>query len=92
MDQNENNINLDENNQDEGYVAINDRLKQIQNKIDNENLTLDESLDLYEEAVKLGMQASKTLETNVLSSFSNELSSSIESDTEDVKISDIDNS
>ena len=31
-----------------------------------ENLDMDESLELYEEAVNLGMKASQTIENNVL--------------------------
>lgn len=48
------------------YEQIEGRLKEIEEKITTENLDMDESLDLYEEAVNLGMKASQTIENNVL--------------------------
>lgn len=68
MDNNEiNKENIDSNMQE--YEQIEDKLKNIQGKIENEDLSLDESLDLYEEAVNLGMKASQTIEQNVLANF-----------------------
>lgn len=58
-----NNINNEE------VSKIDTRLKEIQDKIENEKLSLDESLDLYEEAVKLGMDASRSVEEKVLKDF-----------------------
>lgn len=49
------------------YSSIEERLKQIEQEVQDENLDLDKSLDLYEEAVNLGMKASKAIEDNVLS-------------------------
>ncbi len=48
------------------YEKIEGRLKEIEEKISSENLDMDESLKLYEEAVDLGMKASQTIEHNVL--------------------------
>ena len=48
------------------YEQIEGRLKEIEQKITTENLDMDESLELYEEAVNLGMKASQTIENNVL--------------------------
>ena len=48
------------------YKKIEGRLKEIEQKVTTENLDMDESLELYEEAVKLGMKASQTIENNVL--------------------------
>ena len=48
------------------YEQIEGRLKEIEKKITTENLDMDESLELYEEAVNLGMKASQTIENNVL--------------------------
>lgn len=62
------------------YENIEGRLKEIEEKITNENLDMDESLELYEEAVNLGMKASQTIENNVLVDTSNE---STEEDSEE---------
>lgn len=51
------------------YEQIEGRLKDITKKIEREELDLDESLDLYEEAVNLGMKASATIEHNVLANL-----------------------
>lgn len=48
------------------YEKIEGRLKEIEQKVTTENLDMDESLELYEEAVELGMKASQTIENNVL--------------------------
>lgn len=54
------------------YENIEGRLKEIEEKITNENLDMDESLELYEEAVNLGMKASQTIENNVLVDTNND--------------------
>lgn len=48
------------------YKNIEERLKEIEEEVSTKDLGLDESLQLYEEAVDLGMKASKTIENNVL--------------------------
>lgn len=48
------------------YENIEERLKEIEEEVSTKDLGLDESLQLYEEAVDLGMKASKTIENNVL--------------------------
>ena len=53
-------------------MSVNDRLHEIANKVDDEKLSLDETLDLYEEAVALGMEATKTVEENVAKQFMQE--------------------
>lgn len=52
------------------YEKIEDRLKEIESLVSNEQLDMDESLKLYEEAVNLGMKASQTIENNVLADLS----------------------
>lgn len=42
------------------------RLEEIARAVDDENLSLDEALDLYEEAVKLGLQASNLLDIGIV--------------------------
>ena len=54
------------------YENIEGRLKEIEEKITTENLDMDQSLELYEEAVNLGMKASQTIENNVLVDTNNE--------------------
>lgn len=54
------------------YEKIESRLKEIEQTITTENLDMDESLKLYEEAVDLGMKASQTIENNVLVDMNNE--------------------
>lgn len=53
------------------YEQIESRLKEIEQTITTENLDMDESLKLYEEAVELGMKASQTIENNVLVDMNN---------------------
>ena len=64
------------------YEQIEGRLKEIEEKITTENLDMDESLDLYEEAVNLCMKASKTIENNVLVNNENEPEDDIEETSE----------
>ena len=47
------------------YEGINDRLKQIVTLVDDPDIPLDDALDLFEEAVSLGMQASSLLEQGI---------------------------
>ena len=48
------------------FEAIKERLEQIAKAVDDENMPLDDALDLYEEAVKLGLQASSLLEASIV--------------------------
>lgn len=48
------------------YESIEGRLKEIEEKVTSQDLDMEESLELYEEAVDLGMKASQTIENNVL--------------------------
>ena len=48
------------------FEAVKTRLEEIAEAVDDENLSLDEALDLYEEAVKLGLQASDLLEVGIV--------------------------
>ena len=52
--------------QSNDFEAVKARLEEIANAVDDESLSLDEALDLYEEAVKLGLQASNLLETGIV--------------------------
>lgn len=48
------------------YSHVNDRLKEIVELVGNDDLPLDDALELFEEAVKLGMQASDMLEQDIV--------------------------
>lgn len=47
------------------YAQVNDRLKEIVDQVSDDDLPLDDALDLFEEAVKLGMQASDLIEQDI---------------------------
>lgn len=49
----------------ESFEAVKARLDEIVEAVGDENLPLDEALDLYEEAVALGMRASDLLEVGI---------------------------
>ena len=51
--------------QPSSFSDVNDRLKEIADAVSDESLPLDEALDLFEEAVGLGMRASSLLEENL---------------------------
>ena len=48
------------------FEAVKNRLAEIADAVDDESLSLDAALDLYEEAVALGLQASDLLETGIV--------------------------
>ena len=48
------------------FEVVKARLEEIAQTVDDENLSLDEALDLYEEAVKLGLQASDLLAAGIV--------------------------
>lgn len=45
------------------FSAIRDRLEEIATQVKGDDLPLDAALDLYDEAVKLGMKATELLES-----------------------------
>lgn len=47
------------------FGTIKARLEEIAKAVENEELPLDDILDLYEEAVKLGLKASDLLEVGI---------------------------
>lgn len=49
----------------QSFSAVNERLKDIADAVSDENMPLDDALDLFEEAVGLGMRASSLLEQNL---------------------------
>lgn len=51
--------------QESGFDAVKKRLAEIADAVDDEGLSLDDALDLYEEAVSLGLQASDLLEVGI---------------------------
>ena len=53
------------NNEQPDFGSVKERLAQIAEAVDDENLSLDAALDLYEEAVALGLKASDLLETGI---------------------------
>lgn len=46
----------------EDFVTIRNRLDEISKAVDDDDISLDHALDLYDEAVKLGQKASEILE------------------------------
>jgi exodeoxyribonuclease VII small subunit len=49
------------------YAPVNDRLKEIIDQVSDESIGLDAALDLFEEAVQLGVRASTLLEEDIVS-------------------------
>mgnify|MGYP002627038452 CR=1 FL=1 len=47
------------------FQAVKARLEEIAKTVEDDTLSLDEALDLYEEAVKLGLEASNLLEVGI---------------------------
>ena len=47
------------------FKGVKERLQQIAEAVDDPELSLDDALDLYEEAVALGLQASDLLEVGI---------------------------
>lgn len=47
----------------EAFTQIRDRLDEIATQVRGDDMPLDAALDLYDEAVKLGMKATELLET-----------------------------
>ena len=47
------------------FESVKERLAEIAETVADENLSLDDALDLYEEAVSLGLKASDLLEVGV---------------------------
>ena len=47
------------------FESVKTRLAEIAEAVDDESLSLDDALDLYEEAVALGLKASDLLEAGV---------------------------
>lgn len=57
---------MSSNEQPVNFESVKARLAQIADEVDDESLSLDKALDLYEEAVALGLQASDLLETGIV--------------------------
>ena len=55
----------DDKRQTADFKSVKERLAEIADAVEDENLTLDDALDLYEEAVALGLQASDLLEVGI---------------------------
>ena len=49
----------------ESFESVKNRLSEIADTVADENLSLDDALDLYEEAVSLGLKASDLLEVGI---------------------------
>lgn len=47
------------------FERVKTRLEEIANVVDSDELTLDQALDLYEEAVALGLQATDLLDVDI---------------------------
>ena len=65
------------------FAAVKTRLAEIAEAVSDESLPLDEALDLYEEAVALGLQASDLLETGIAVPADDELVASETGENED---------
>lgn len=48
------------------FSDVKERLEEIARLVADDNMPLDDALDLYEEAVKLGLKASDLLETGIV--------------------------
>ena len=48
------------------FEGVNDRLAEIVDAVSNDDISLEEALDLFEEAIDLGMQASSLLEEGIV--------------------------
>lgn len=48
------------------FEAVRKRLEEIAREVDDDDMSLDDALDLYEEAVKLGLKASSLLEVGIV--------------------------
>ena len=48
------------------FETVKARLEEIAHAVDDESISLDDALDLYEEAVKLGLKASDLLEVGIV--------------------------
>ena len=48
------------------FEAVKNRLAEIADAVEDESISLDEALDLYEEAVAIGLRASDLLEVGVV--------------------------
>lgn len=48
------------------FEGVNDRLTEIVDAVSNDDISLEETLDLFEEAIDLGMQASSLLEEGIV--------------------------
>lgn len=53
------------NSEEQTFEQVNDRLKEIVAQVEDESMPLDDALDLFEEAVKLGTRASTLLEEDI---------------------------
>ena len=57
---------MENSDQQPDFESVKTRLAEIAEAVDDESLSLDDALDLYEEAVALGLKASDLLETGVV--------------------------
>lgn len=48
------------------FETVRKRLEEIAREVDDDDMSLDDALDLYEEAVKLGLKASSLLEVGIV--------------------------
>ena len=49
----------------QSYASVKERLDEIVKAVSDEDISLDDALSLYEEAVKLGLQVSNLLEDDI---------------------------
>lgn len=60
------------------FQAVKSRLEEIANAVDDQGISLDEALDLYEEAVSLGLRASDLLEVGIAAEEESQVASSLD--------------
>lgn len=68
------------NEEQKSFEDVKTRLDEIVEVVSDEDITLDQALDLYEEAIKLGMQVSARLEEDISDEQVKEAVSEMESD------------
>ena len=64
------------------FEAVRKRLEEIVREVDDDDISLDDALDLYEEAVKLGLQASSLLEVGIVAEEQPEPEAAAETESE----------
>jgi len=65
------------------FASVKDRLDEIVEAVSSDDMELEQALDLYEEAIKLGMEASSLLEEDIIGTEEDEPNAETEPTAED---------